>query len=83
MACDSATGSLLLAYRGHEGCVGLQFAVDLQLGVELVCQLCGLYHFVYHLVLGAAFGREAQHCDARLGDTSYRLCGAGGAYSDL
>ena len=53
-----AVGRLAVCYRGHEGCVGLQLAVEDECGVELVCELCGFNHLIHALALGRTFGGE-------------------------
>ena len=83
MTGDVATGSLFLAYRGHESSISLQLTVKLQLGIKLMSQLCGLHNLVNNLMLGATLGREAQHCHTRLGYACNRLCCACCAHSDL
>ena len=70
---DVTAGSLLGTHTGHQCCVGLQLAVDLQVGVEFASQTCGLDHLVHHFVLGAALGTKAEHGHARIVESGHAL----------
>ena len=77
--CDVAVWCFLCSHAWHECCVGLQFAVDMEFRVELVGQTGCFHHFIYHFVLGTAFGRETEHGHTWVGKSSHaasRLCGA-------
>ena len=83
MTGDVAAGSLAGTHAGHDGCIGLQFAVNLQVGVHLLGQAGSLNHLVDTLMLGAAFGRETEHGNLGVVDFGQSACGAVGAHGNL
>ena len=83
LAGNSAARCLGRANGGHEGGIGLQFAVDAKFGVHFAGDIQGLNHLVYNFMLGAALCGEAQHGYAGLVDAGNGLCGAGGANGNL
>ena len=73
-AAEGAVGSFCCGYRGHEGGVGLKFAVEDELGGELMCDFGGRDDFVDLLALGRTFGRERQDSYAGLNAGDVACC---------
>ena len=71
MSCDSAAGSLLLAYAWNEGGVGLKLAVNLQFRPCLASYACGLNDLVHNLVRGGTLRAETQHGNAGVFDACH------------
>ena len=82
MSGDGRTRSLAGTYFGHEGGIGLQFAVDGDVGSHFLGYLQSLNYLVYYFVLGRTFGREAQHGHFRI-ESGNGACGACGADGNL
>ena len=61
IACDGTSRRFLLSNGWNQRGIGLQFAVDTQVGGHGFGQSGGLNHLVYHFMAGTTLGRETQH----------------------
>ena len=63
MSVYRASGSLRLGNAGNQSCIQLQFAVQSQMRILLMCDTGSFYYFVNQCVLCTSLGGVAQHGD--------------------
>ena len=73
------------AYRRNDGCVKLQFSVQLQLRCKLLRQFCRFNDFIYICMFCASLCRVGKHCYDRLfaGQRLEGICGRDGDVRQL
>ena len=63
MAGNSAALGLAGAHAWNDSGIGLEFAINLEIGIEFLGYSGSLDNLVNHLVLGRTLGRERKHTD--------------------
>ena len=84
-SAEGAVGGFAVCHGGHDGGVGLEFAVEDEFGVEFAGQFGGADNLVHAVAFRRAFGGERQQrhagCDA--GDVACGACGGHGNLGEL